>query len=388
MSKEQVAAGEKEQDKGDEDEEFVMVETDNAGKPLNGATDDKDEDADKDEQDDEDDKDEDDDDDGHEDQRAGHIEGEQDEDSTQAGETPEERKERRRRENRTKRVRNRVAAQAKERLLQNQAELIHTLNDRVARLEGHSVARDATMLQDKLGQIEAQQADAKRTLEALGKAGDFAGVAEVTEIQMQLRDQHRNVSIALQRAKQASKKAPAGDDGTDDTGETGERRGQPKRPAPIPEAVKTRATAWADKHKWLNPETNPEESEIVRAIDRNLAREGWDPRGDDYWDELTSRVKRRLPHRFTKKPPTNGGGRRESVDNNDKGDKAAAGGPRMAQSSQTSGGRRPLKPGEVYINPERKKAMQEAGAWDDPAKRKRMLASYAKYDREHAADRQ
>lgn len=383
MSKEQAAAGGKgpEKDGEIEEEEFTMIETDDTGKPVKGA--DPVDDSDKDDDDDIDDSDKDDDDDGE--VRAGHTEGDQI--GEHDGETAEERRERRKRENRTKRVRNRVAASSKERLIQQQAELIHTLNDRMAKLEGHTVARDAGLLQDKLAQIESQQAEAKRTLTACGKAGDFEGVAEVTEIQMQLRDQHRNVSIALQRAKNAAGKRRADDGVTDEDGDPAERpTAKPPARRPIPPAVKQRAEAWAAKHSWLNSETNPEEAEIVRAIDRNLAREGWDPTGDDYWTELTSRVKRRLPNRFSKKS-ANGGGRRETVDGEDTGVKPPAGGPRMAQSSQSSGGHRPLKPGEVYISPQRKEAMKEAGAWDDPAKRKRMLASYAKYDKEHATDR-
>ena len=42
---------------------------------------------------------------------------------------------------------------------------------------------------------------------------------------------------------------------------------------------------------------------------------------------------------------------------------------------------RPLKPNEVYISPERKEAMIEAGVWDDPETRQRYLKQYADYDR-------
>jgi hypothetical protein len=36
---------------------------------------------------------------------------------------------------------------------------------------------------------------------------------------------------------------------------------------------------------------------------------------------------------------------------------------------------------EVYINPERKQALIEAGVWDDPILRKKYAARYAEYDR-------
>jgi hypothetical protein len=36
----------------------------------------------------------------------------------------------------------------------------------------------------------------------------------------------------------------------------------------------------------------------------------------------------------------------------------------------------------VYISPERKDAMQEAGVWDDPVLRNKYLKAYSDYDRE------
>jgi len=48
-----------------------------------------------------------------------------------------------------------------------------------------------------------------------------------------------------------------------------------------------------------------------------------------------------------------------------------------------SGRERQLKKNEVYISPERKDAMVEAGVWDDPELRQRYLKQYATYDAEH-----
>jgi hypothetical protein len=36
---------------------------------------------------------------------------------------------------------------------------------------------------------------------------------------------------------------------------------------------------------------------------------------------------------------------------------------------------------EIYISPERKAALQEAGVWDDPVLRQRYVKKYAEYDR-------
>src|SRR5688572_5825258 len=109
MSKEDKTADGK---ADDGQEEFVMVEVDDEGKTLNQQPDDEgnEEDEDLDEES------EGPDDEGE--QRLGHAEGDQDD------ETPEERKERRKREQRAKRVRNRVSAEAKDRLIQNQGRML------------------------------------------------------------------------------------------------------------------------------------------------------------------------------------------------------------------------------------------------------------------------
>jgi hypothetical protein len=39
---------------------------------------------------------------------------------------------------------------------------------------------------------------------------------------------------------------------------------------------------------------------------------------------------------------------------------------------------------EVVVTPDRKQAMIEAGAWDDPVARKRLLKAYQEYDRNPA----
>lgn len=359
-----------------EEEEFVIVEVDNSGKPINqgeaASHDSEDDDQDEVQDEEQDDHDEDSD-----EQRMGHAEGEQEE------ETLEERRERRKREQRAKRVRNRVTAEAKDRLIQNQGRMLLNLQEQVAKLEGRTVRYDVNLLQSQLSQIEAQQGDAKAVLAKLVKAGDGDGVAEVTEMQMQLRDQHRQITEQLKRAKGARKSGQQEGEGEEGSASPP----QPSRRVPVhdPEILR-RAVAWASRHPFADPKKgDPEEIQIVRAIDHNMTQEGgWDPHTDEYWTELTSRVKRRLPQYF-KKPAPNGegnGGRRVNGDNGNR--RPAQGGPRMAPASQSGGGSRPLGKNEVKVNPDRKAAMIAAGKWDDPAKRNRMLAEYARYDRENA----
>jgi hypothetical protein len=377
MSKNNAAGGDGKTDADNqEQEEFVVVEVDDNNQPINQQAGGEAAGHDSEDDDDIDDLERDDPDEDHDEdeQRLGHAEGEQDD------ETPEARRDRRRREQRAKRVRNRVSAEAKDRLITNQGRMLLTLQEQIAQLQGRTVQYDMNLLQSSLSQIEQQQADAKSVLAKLIKANDGEGVAEVTELQMQLREQHRSITEQLRRAKEAKGKRTDGTDAGEDSATPQQRRG----PAPDPKVVQ-QAQSWAAKHKWADPRTgDPEEVQIVRAIDHNLHQEGWDPRSSDYWAELTSRVRRRLPQHFRKASPNGdgNGGRRVNGDNGSK--RPANGGPRMAPASQSGGGSRPLGKNEVRISRERKEAMQAAGAWDDPTKRNKMLASYAKYDRENA----
>lgn len=337
------------------EEQFIAVETDDEGRPINQQVADADVDTDED---------------AEEDERAGHAEGEQHYRGP-ANESIEDKRARRKRERKAQHIRQRVAAQAKDRTINTQVEQIHQLVQRVAKLEGRSTSVDQNLIQNQLNTVEQQQRDAKSTLAALAKAEDWAGVAEVTDIQHQLRDQHRHLKMALHQAQNPSQ----GEART--TQERSEReppaRQQIQAPSPVTVA---HAETWAEEHNWYNPKRNPEDTAIVTAIDSVIAREGFDPETPEYWEELTRRVQKRLPHRFNK-------GTNAQVDT--PAPAPVKGGPKMTPASQNGGNtHRTLRPNEVYISPARKAAMQEAGIWDDPKRRAKMLKTYAEYDKQNA----
>jgi hypothetical protein len=149
------------------------------------------------------------------------------------------------------------------------------------------------------------------------------------------------------------------------------------QPTPDPMLV-NQAQRWARDHEWFDVHGSDEDSVIVRALDEALLGEGADPRSSEYWDELTRRVKRRLPEHFK-------GKRRAEEDDVDSDDSDET--PRRSSGPKfSSGGReRPLRKGEVYVSADRKKAMQEAGVWDDPVLRQRMLKRYSEWDVENAS---
>lgn len=125
------------------------------------------------------------------------------------------------------------------------------------------------------------------------------------------------------------------------------------------------------EHSWYDPEGQDEDSAIVLALDQALVRQGMDPNSEEYWDELRDRVRKRLPEKFENK---------RNAERSDTG--RPRGGPQIGSGRGEGGapsGRR-----EVYISPERKSAMMEAGVWDDPILRNKYIKRYMEYDRQNA----
>jgi hypothetical protein len=132
------------------------------------------------------------------------------------------------------------------------------------------------------------------------------------------------------------------------------------------------AKQFMDDNPWYDANGRDEDSAIVMAIDQSLSRDGYNPQTEEYWDELTARSARRLPERFDEdevsRKPT-------------KTARKARGGPAVGSGKEhapTSTRK------EVYISPERKAALIEAGVWDDPVLRTRYVKRYAAYDKSNA----
>jgi len=140
----------------------------------------------------------------------------------------------------------------------------------------------------------------------------------------------------------------------------------PKQNVPneLTEEVQKRATSWLKKNSWYDPQARDTDSRIAKVVDQELASEGWDASDPEYWDELDSRLSSRLPHRYTSK-----GGSANT--------KRA--GP--AASSRTAS--IASKPGTITLSRDRVNAIKDAGAWDDPEKRNKMIRAYAQYDRQN-----
>jgi len=136
----------------------------------------------------------------------------------------------------------------------------------------------------------------------------------------------------------------------------------PQQPRTDPRLIRL-ANNWMTENSWWDPRKRDVDSQKVTEIDTGLVQEGYDPTTPEYWNELTRRAKEQLPHRYQQQ--------QSSQPSNERG-------PTFVQGGNSS-----RKPNQVYISPERKAAMIEAGVWEDPKLRQRYLKQYAAYDREH-----
>lgn len=139
---------------------------------------------------------------------------------------------------------------------------------------------------------------------------------------------------------------------------------RPKQNVPneVSADIQRNATDWLGKNKWYDPQARDTDSKIAKLIDTDLAAEGWDPADPEYWDELDNRLQQRLPHRYNGKT----GSRR--------------GGPTASSRSANPSGR---SANTITLSKERVSAIKDAGAWDDPAKRAKMIRAYAAFDKQN-----
>jgi hypothetical protein len=138
---------------------------------------------------------------------------------------------------------------------------------------------------------------------------------------------------------------------------------------PEPETQKN-AAQWINKHNWYKVDGTDRDSRVTLKASEMLVEEGWDPKDPDYWDELDSRLQKSIPHRYNEASDNNSVVRkpRNVVGSSGREASAAYGGTNRTQ---------------FVLTPERVNAMKEAGAWDNPQRKQKMIENFMKYDRQN-----
>ena len=148
---------------------------------------------------------------------------------------------------------------------------------------------------------------------------------------------------------------------------------QRPQPQQIDDMTLRYAQEFISDNPWYDAQGRDEDSAIVIAIDQALAKDGYDPRTSEYWDELRKRASRRLPDKFgAEEKPVRRVEEKPEPKREPRGGPTVGSGREHAPTSTRK---------EIYISPERKQALIEAGVWDDPTLRARYVKRYAEYDR-------
>ena len=129
---------------------------------------------------------------------------------------------------------------------------------------------------------------------------------------------------------------------------------------PINPNVQRYAKEWMERNPWYDIKSNDEDTAIAKLVDERLMEEGYNPASPDYWDELDERLQKRLPHLYNRTRRETSGRRPKSF---------------VTSSERETGGASGRN--TFVLSPEQVRAMKDAGFWDDPEKRNKMIKRYA-----------
>lgn len=220
------------------------------------------------------------------------------------------------------------------------------LERRLAAQEQRSAHTDLANLDAQLQRASNEAAMAERVIAKAVEAGNGNDVAQA----MRYRDQ------AIARAQQLA-----------------QLKAQATAPRPVEPQIDNMTLHYAQQfiadHPWYDAQGRDEDSAIVLTIDQGMTKDGYNPQTEEYWAELRKRVARRLPD----KVPSAASSRAPRVV---RGGPAVGSGREHAPTSTRT---------EVYISPERKQALIDAGVWDDPVLRQKYVKRYMEFDRANRA---
>ena len=257
--------------------------------------------------------------------------------------------------NRKKREKRRKLRKLAQERAERELALLREQNDimakRLAAVEGHAVSQNEQTIDQRLTEAQRDAQNAELIMARAIEAGNGDDVATA----LRMRDEAKFRASQLENVKQQVTTAK-------------------NQPAQVDPRVKSYAKEWMDANPWYKPNGADEASAVTNVIDKRLIAEGYDPRNIDYWQELTNRVASRFGDEGKKKKKKD---RDDEIDDTPSKKKA----PPMGNSREHAPAS--TKKG-VYVTPERKQAMIDAGIWEDPVRRNQMLKAYQAYDRNSA----
>jgi hypothetical protein len=223
---------------------------------------------------------------------------------------------------------------------------VDELTQRLSVTESKTHSADLARLDKTIEDSELRLQYARMKISEATSAGDGEALAKAQEMWYDARKQVED----LKRVRQTA--------------------ATPRQQASIPDPNLQRLAAnWMERNSWYKPDNKDTDSKIAKQIDESLTAEGWDPTSEEYWDELDNRLQRYLPHRYNQQED-------ETPSRRSRPRNIVTGSGR--ESSPAAGGRN-----TITLSPEQVRAMKDAGMWDDPQKRAKMIKRYAQEARNY-----
>lgn len=213
---------------------------------------------------------------------------------------------------------------------------------RLANMERRTQQNDVGRLDKAIEDKQVALEYARMKLAEATNSGDGEGAVKAQELMFDTRQQLQQLADMKRNADKPPAQTPRIDPG-----------------------VQRNAATWIDRNSWYKPDLSDTDSKIAKQVDEGLVAEGWNPGTADYWDELDNRLQKYLPHHY------------------DHGDKPV----RSPRNTVGSSGREAsaayggTNKSTYVLSPERVRAMKDAGAWENPERKKAMIANFIKYDR-------
>jgi hypothetical protein len=221
---------------------------------------------------------------------------------------------------------------------------------RLNQLERNTKSEQVTRLEKTIDDANVRVQYAKMKLAEAAQNNDGQAMVEAQSLWQEAQEEVRNLTVLRNQADRELKQQV----------ETN-----------VPNVhVQRNAAEWIKRNSWYQVNGNDQDSRIAKKIDELMVAQGWDPADPDYWDELDNRLQLELPHRYNshngdekviKKP-------RNTVGSSGREASAAYGGSNRTQ---------------FVLSPDRVRAMKEAGAWDNPERKAKMIKQFMEYDRSH-----
>jgi hypothetical protein len=219
---------------------------------------------------------------------------------------------------------------------------------RLSQLERNTKAEHVTRLEKNIEDAQVQLEYAKMKIAEATQNQDGQAMVEAQTLLANAQDQIKTLSYQKDQAHADMQR--------------------PQQPVVDPNATRF-AQRWMKRNSWFTQNGNDPDSRVAKKVDELLAAQGWNPADPDYWEELDSRLQRELPHRYN-----------DSNDDDNRGVRRPRNvvGSSGREASAAYGG---VNRNQFLLSPDRVKAMKEAGAWDNPERKKRMIEGYIAYDR-------